>query len=144
MTSPTEIRDTCAALLALEKVGRPPRRKYMSWELKALARLYVDEKITLRQMATELNRPLRSISDMLNHLDVSRRKPRLLGEQERLKRRNDKIVEAAFRGDSWEAIARRWGISDRTVYQILWEHRHATGMTRKAWKRLAAMGQKHA
>jgi hypothetical protein len=140
MTNPADIRDTCAALLALEKVGRPARRRYESWELKALARMYLNEEITLAQMAAELNRPIRSIADMLRRLDVERRRPSAAGEQQRLQRRNDKIIEAAMLGDSWEVIARRWGISDRTVYQILWEYKSATGMTRQAWKSLIRRG----
>lgn len=132
----TAIRDTCRAIVELEKVTRTRRRPYMNWELKALAKLYADETITLKEMSDELNRAPESISQMLRMLDLEqRRQPWRCGPMQSLARRNAKIIDAALSGDSHAVIARRWGLGLGGVYRVLVDYRRKMGMSRAVWRR---------
>lgn len=49
-------------------------------------------------------------------------------------RRNAKIVEAVLHGDSWESVARRWGLAERGLYEILYEHKRRVRMSASFWR----------
>lgn len=129
----TVLRNTCKAMVEEDQKTR--KRPYMAWELHALAKMYSEEKISLEEMAARLKRPVQSINEMLRMLEIARRRPVMSGWRVEFERRNAKIIEAVLLGDSHDAIARRWGLEKRRVYEILVEYRRRVGMQRALWRR---------
>lgn len=128
------LRDHCRALLAMEEIAPVRRRPYMTWELKEVARQYLEDEISLEEMQSRLNRPVKTINMMMRMCRDERK--RRSSARVDYPRRNAKIVEALLMGDSSDSIARRWGISEYAVYQVLWKYGVETRMPREVWRRI--------
>lgn len=111
------------------------RRPYMSGDLRAVKTLYEQEKATLRTISGQMQRSLGSVTDMLNRVEVDRRRPDMCGERKSLCRRNAKIIEAILCGDDAASVMRRWDITARVLYQILYSHKCRTRMSTELWRK---------
>ncbi len=132
MRAETILRDTCRAILAIEKVAPVRRRPYEGWEVKAVARLYLEEKLTLREMCALISPPRTSVSFVDLCQDARERSQ----ASEDISRRNAKVIEAILMGDSRGSIARRWGLSQSEIHDVLLEYRGANRIPRNRWRRI--------
>lgn len=141
MDTETVLRDTCRAIAELEKIAKPRKTPYAPWELKEIARLYADRKITLAEMAFRINRPVVSVHRMIDRLGAEKREPRKGADQHGVARRNCKIVDAMMAGDGLSAVMRRWDVCERRVYEILLQYRRRTRMSKPQFRAIFLGGK---
>jgi hypothetical protein len=133
--SETLLRDTARALLEVDKVLAPRRRRpVMTFEVRAIAEMYANNEISISEMVSRLDRPRRTICSILRTLRLAQRRRPPNRRERAYARRRDKVVEAILAGDSLDSVKRRWDISDDVLYQILNGYRVRTGMKREVWK----------
>ncbi len=111
------------------------RRPYMSSDLRTIRTLYEQEGATLRTISGQLGRSRGAVTDMLRRIEVDRRRPNMCGERKSLERRNDKIIEGILAGDEVRAVMRRWEVSLRALYEILYSYKRKTRMPAEVWRK---------
>jgi hypothetical protein len=113
---------------------RRPRREFKTSDMRLFKSLYLEEKLPMWEIALRMNRREDILFRAAQMLDIPRRCPRLCGTRPGRQRRNAKIVEAVLSGDSWDSVARRWGIGERGLYEVLYEHKRRVRMTTEFWR----------
>ena len=132
------LRDTCLAILAIEEIAPVRRSPYETWEVKAVARQYVEGALSVAEMCAIL-RPHRASVAFVATRQAERGSETVARRAERVAearaRRNAKIVEAIIAGDSRDSIARRWGVSDQQIEDAVADYRAARGIRLGAWRK---------
>ncbi len=75
-TAESALRNTARALVEVSKAqDKKRRRPVMTWEVREIARLYAEEKISIDEMEVRLQRPKLTIYGYLRTLNIERRRP---------------------------------------------------------------------
>lgn len=114
---------------------RRSRRAFTMPELRLVEKMYLSEKLSVPEIARRLGRDKDTLYPAIKqYLDIPRRQPDRCGTRFDLRRRNAKIVEAVLNGDSWDQVMRRWEISERVLYEVLYQHKRRVRMSAEFWR----------
>lgn len=113
---------------------RRPRRPLMLSDLRTAKALYT-QNVSIKETARQLDRNKDVLYLAIRDLDMPRRRAGQCGVRPDKRRRNAKVVEAILYGDDVHAVMRRWEISLRVLYEILYAHKRRTRMSDEVWRK---------